>query len=346
MTVEQQPQNEAPSQAAPVVSDPVITPGEPAPVTSADPIGDAAKTGFAEFEAAAKAAEEAGEPGLFKAPDKVDDKKTPIDSAVDDKKTPIDPPKQKLSAQERIAQLTRKSGDKDRELAAERAEKAELKARIEALERGERPAAEADGDKAPSPDDKNPDGTEKYAFGELDTQFVKDMAKHEARQIVREERARDEQTRQEQAAREAAEAQQASWADQLETAATTHPDFVEKVFRGGEANAYALNKETFEMAQDSTVGAQVLYHLASNPKEALALYNIDDPVERARSFGRLEARFESGAQPPKAANPTTNPPKADPPAEHARGSNGQFTGTPSDFKSFEAKYQPVLDKQR
>lgn len=331
-----------------IVSETVIQPGDSTPVApvSNDPVGDKAISDFKAFEDAARAAEEAGHPDLFKAPDKVESKPADAPPPAAEQK-PADAPKPKLSAAERIAQLTRQKGDKERELEAANTRLREQEERIAALERGERPAAAtSDEPVAPTPNDKNPDGSEKYAFGELDSAYIRDLARHEALQTVREDRTRGEKARQEQAAREAAEALDNQWADQLEAATAQHPDFVEKVFRGGEAKAYALNRETFEMAQESEFGAQVLYHLASNPKEALALYKIADPVERARSFGRLEARFESGAQPVPPANPTPRTPKADPPAPQARGTNGQFEGTPTDFKSFEAKFQPILDKQR
>lgn len=299
---------------------------------------------FAEFEAAQKAAEAAGEPGLFKAPDKVDEKvvEKPKDGepakAADEPKA--DAPKK--SAQERIRELTRRGKDAEREKDAKEAENAELRARLEALERGERPAATADDqDAPPDPNAKNEDGSDKYAFGELDTQYVKDLAKHEARQIVREERTRDEQIRQQQAAAAQTEEAEQAWVDQLDTAAKEIPDFLEKVFDGAKAGAWPLNREVAELIQDSEVGAKIAYHLANNLREAVALDRIEDPVERARSFGRLEATLQAASKPAPVKAPS-----ADPPATHARGTNGQFTGTPTSFADFEAKFQPVLDKQR
>lgn len=304
---------------------------------------------FAEFEAAQAAAEK-GEADKEPVTDAANTDEKPAKSAENTSAKPAaaaDAPKK--SAQERIRELTRRGKEAERERDAERAEKQALLDRIAALERGERPAAEqAEDDSPPDPEATNADGTPKYRFGELDTAYVRDLAKYEARQLVREERARDEQRRQQQAAAAQAEEAEQAWADQLEAAAATIPDFVEKVFDGGKANAYALNRETFEMAQESDVGAQVLYHLATNPKEALALYKIDDPVERARSFGRLEARFQPGAQPPKTAEKPAKTPKADAPAPQARGTNGQFSvpNDTTDFKKFEAQWQPQLDSGR
>lgn len=300
---------------------------------------------FAAFEAAQKAAEAAGEPDLFKAPDKVD---KPAEAASDSSKegepAKADAPKAdapKKSAQERIAELSRRKGDAERAAEAKEVENRELRARIEALERGERPATEvSDEPAAPAPDDKNDDGTEKYPFGELDTKYVKDLARHEALQTVREERTREAQTRQEQAAREAAEAQEHAFVDQLEAAVKEIPDYAEKVLDGAAAGKWPLNREVDALIRDSEVGAKVAYHLATNLREAVALDKITDPVERARSFGRLEALVQTSTKPPAKSVKT---PTAEAPIPSARGTNGQFTGTPSDFKSFEAKFQPVLD---
>ena len=341
------PENDQPLnndvQIAPSV-DNVIDPANP-PAEAPRPEG--ADT-FAAFEAAQKAAAEAGTPDLFVKPGEViapapdpDKDDAPHEKVGKDAERPDAP---KKSAQERIRELTRRGKDAERERDAKDAELAAMRERLAALEAG-RPAQEAEHvaeDAPPSPNDKNEDGTEKYAFGELDTQYVKDLARHEARQIVREEqRARDEQRQQQAAAAKAEEAEQA-FVDQLETAAKEFPDFVEKVLDGARAGAWPLNREVDALIRDSAVGAKIAYHLATNIREAVALDNITDPVERARVFGRLEATLQVAPKP----TPARKTPSADPPAPQTRGTNGQFTGTPTSFADFEAKYQPVLDKQR
>lgn len=301
---------------------------------------------YAAFEAAQKAAEAAGEPDLFVKPDepakepaKTED--APHEQVGKDAERPDAP---KKTAQDRIRDLTRRGKDAERVAEAKEMENRELRERLEALERGERPAAQAEEIElqAPNPDDKNEDGTDKYAFGELDTKYIRDLSRHEALQTVREERTREESIRQQQAAAAKAEEAEQLWADRLEAAATKHPDFVEKVFHGAEAGKWPLNKDVGALIKDSDVGAEIAYHLATpaNLREAVALDKITDPVERARAFGRLEATMQATPKP----TPTKKLPTAEPPVSHARGSNGQFQGTPQSFQDFEAKYQPVLDK--
>jgi len=335
------PENEAPLnndvQIAPSV-DNVIDPSK----VVEGPKVEGADT-FAAFEQAQRDAEAAGVPDLFVKPGEPAKADPP---KVDEPK--VDEPKAeapKKSAQERIRELTRRGKDAERERDAKDAELAEMRERLAALETGRAPAAEAsDDDAPPDPNAKNADGSEKYAFGELDTQYVKDLARHEARQIVREEqRTRDEQRQQQAAAAQAEEAEQA-WADQLETVAAEHPDFVEKVLDGATAGSWPCSREVGALIRDSEVGAKIAYHLATNLREAVALDNITDPLERARAFGRLEATLQAAPKP--TPGKTVKLPSADPPAPQARGSNGQYSGTPTNFKDFEAKFQPVLDSQR
>jgi len=244
-------------------------------------------------------------------------------------------PKGKKPASERFTDLVKRNHEKDRE-------NADLRARLEALEAAKPDATSSaeetdDGEapKAPHADDKNADGTQKYDFGELTTAFIRDTARFETLQTVREERTREESIRQQQAAAAKAEEAESAWVDQLESAAAKHPDYVEKVLHGAEAGKWPCSRETGAMLRDSDVGAEVAYHLATNVREAIALDGIKDPVEWARAFGRLEARFEAGKPPPPTPRKT---PSADPPPKNqARGANGSFSSVPTDFEAFKAR---------
>lgn len=244
---------------------------------------------------------------------------------------PVEKPKNKTPAAERIAQLTKKNGETERQAQATAAENAELKARLEALERGEKPAPKSDDeDGEPNPEDP------KYKYGEVDAKYIADLASWSTRKTVREERTRDAQSRQEHAAAaEAAEAHE-QLADFLEAGTTKHADFAEVVYEGGRNGTYALGPAVWEMIQNSDVGHQVAYHIAKNPAEAAKIHNMG-PAAQAREFMKLESRFEAAPTPP----PTTKHlPKAEaPPAKHetVRGASGQFTDVPKDFDAFKAK---------
>jgi len=86
----------------------------------------------------------------------------------------------------------------------------------------------------------------------------------------------------------------------------------------------------------------VAYHLANNRDEAKSIAMMH-PLEQARAFGRLEARFLAEAA-AKVAEPKPEPKvKTDapePPTHRARGGGGKFSvdDDTSDFAAFEAKH--------
>jgi hypothetical protein len=88
----------------------------------------------------------------------------------------------------------------------------------------------------------------------------------------------------------------------------------------------------------------ILYHLASNPKEATQVH-AKSPVEQAAYFGRLEAKFTAPAAKPKPKE--SKAPK--PPANQAKGGSGgkvapDMNGA-TDFATFEAGARQALRGQ-
>jgi hypothetical protein len=184
-------------------------------------------------------------------------------------------------------------------------------------------------DKAEIVEGPNP---EKYRYGELDPQFIRDTASHEARiQIERALAAQKAEiaTSQQEAARQAEVVKLQQKATEIETlGASKFEDFVEVVTRGAENGDYPLTREMFELAIETEVAPDILYYLAKNPDEAEQVSEMPSR-KQALWFGRLEAKL-AAKQPRKGT-------LAPVPISSARG-RGATVSTPAattDFAAFE-----------
>lgn len=240
-------------------------------------------------------------------------------------------PKPKKSVDDRIGEITRARRDAER-----RAETAERE--LATLKGGTKPAQTpltGQGDTATSQNGR-PDAS-KYQFGELDAKYIADVVKFETKAVLAEEKAAQEKTRQEEAARLETEKFNDNVKSTVDAGTAEFDDFVDLVVKGGQTGKYDLADDTLQLAVESPVGAQVLYHLASNPKEASEL--AAKPTERARAaaFGRLEAKFSA---PAATEQPKPKIPKAQAPIQQPRGAGGKFSVgyESSNFEEVEAKW--------
>lgn len=194
----------------------------------------------------------------------------------------------------------------------------------------------------PSPDDLAEDGTPKYALGEFDPQYIRDLTRHtlEQERIQAAERQRQEdQQRQETQAREAL---MTEWNGRVETAKAEYPDFVEKSqnLLNGFNNldqGYAGYLSTVIMSMDK--GADVLYYLSNHPEEATKIVN-SGAQKATLALGRIEARFIE-ADKPLAKPKVTKAPPPPPPQTRARGTNGAFISVApdtDDLSAFEKEF--------
>lgn len=78
---------------------------------------------------------------------------------------------------------------------------------------------------------------------------------------------------------------QAGWQEQIVEARTRHTDFDAVALN----NNLPVSQAMAEVISQSDVGADVLYHLGSNPTKAYELAQMHNPVQVAREVGRLEA---------------------------------------------------------
>lgn len=211
-------------------------------------------------------------------------------------------PRPKKTANDRIAELTKARREAERERDEARAQLAQR---------------DAPADKEPDPQDY-----------ETDRDYLKAVARYEARQAAQEART-------ETLAAETARADKAQFDAWTDKAREAHADFDEVVLKGAQEGAWDCTKEMFEAMRDSEAGAGVAYHLASNPDEARRIAALP-PIAQVREILKLE----QGLTPPPTPKPNTVSKAPPPPQSQARGSSGQFkvAADTDDFSAFDKAY--------
>lgn len=306
---------------------------------------DAPEGNFAEFEAAANAGEPEPLPEV-KEPEAKEPVVDPEDEAGDDDDAgevndKIGEDKGDKGEKRRSKPMHQRLGETTEKwrLAEQRAEAAE--ARAAALEKGEKPAdapVAATAQNRPDPNAKNADGSDKYEFGEADPEYQTDLMDWKVESKLAERDAKDAGEKRLASIRETTTKLDTDWAAKAEAAVERYPDFKETVLESAAAGDWECGPIMAIAISASEQGADIAYHMATNPKEAAELNKLaqSDPMEAARRFGRLEARFELQSEKPAAVR-TTNAPE--PPQHRARGGLGKFEvdGATTDFAAFEAK---------
>jgi hypothetical protein len=175
--------------------------------------------------------------------------------------------KSKNATQARIDELTRQRHDAAREAAYWRG-----------VAEAAKPKAET-----PAVTDAEPKETDFEQYGD----YVRALAKHEARQLVMAER--EQMAKQSQAEKVAT-----GWQQRAEAFKATRPDFDTVV---GESTIPIAN-HVLESVKDSEHGPALAYHLAQNPDIAARLNSLP-PRAADREIGRIEATLDKPAAPQK-----------------------------------------------
>lgn len=241
---------------------------------------------------------------------------------AEEKTETLEQKEKKGSLKVRFSELT---GQRDRE--RERAEAAEARAkaaeeRAAALEAKSAPKTEVVEDGKPDP--------EKYtdAF-----KYAEDLAKWTTDQAL----AKNEKERVEKEQRERAEVVVKTFRERQDAFKTANPDYEEVI---ASAEVQVTNEMRDEIVS-SEVGPQLLYHFAHHPEDAERLSKLT-VGGMLRELGKLEARLESKpkesktaakAEVSKAPAPITPLNGGKAPAEVPMNSQGEFTGSYSEWKA-------------
>lgn len=196
---------------------------------------------------------------------------------------------------QRIAHYRAVAGDAERraEAAERRAEEAERRAGIG---KAAAPTLTEIMAKEPHFNDKNPDGTDKYEFGEADPLYGED--RQDWKLDVRDAKTRDGAAK-DQAASAASETQQKTVAEvtgllsaKMEAGAKAYNDFQEVVTKGAEAREEPMHAVITVATAASPVGEHIIYRLAS---DEAAQERLD--VEIAKALNQAAQLRASGRQP-------------------------------------------------
>ena len=202
-------------------------------------------------------------------------------------------------------------------------ENEDLRNRIAALERGEKPAALTNDTQAAktTPKDGKPDPTDtaKYQYGELDAQYLADLSAWAAREAIRQERESEKTqklTQEEQAAANALKARVTAFE---EAGMDQYDDFQEVVVDAIKRNRtepghFPMSETLGEMILESDHGQAIIYELASDLKEARRIAELS-PARQAAWFVRKEDEISAGSARRTDENERDNDP---PPAEARR----------------------------
>jgi hypothetical protein len=232
--------------------------------------------------------------------------------------------KPKSKVQERIDELVRQREEIKRESERQLQEvRREFEAKLAAISKPAEVIKQETTNAEPAPDALNPDGSPKYALGEFDPQYIRDLTRFtlESERAVVMQREAEQRKQAEQLTQ--AMALQQSWNQKVESAKEKYPDLIEKgqTLLGGFANLpqdYATYLSTVLQSMDH--GPDVLYYLSSHPDEARTIVN-SGAQKATLALGRIEAKFVQAEAEKVVAKPkvTQAPP---PPRVGSRGTGG------------------------
>jgi hypothetical protein len=230
-----------------------------------------------------------------------------------------DKPK-KTARDHQVERLKREKSDLNRRLRALEGGQgtAALQAQITALEArltgGKGGDSKSTGTAAPDPSD-----TDKYPLGHLDDRYIEDKLEWLAEQKATKLADSALQRQQENERNAVVERAQAELLEKVDTLAekgtALFPDFQEEVVEAGMRGDWKLSQTTFEAAHDADNGAQILYELSQDKKEAARVAALS-PIQQLRYV--LDRDAELG--PPK-GKARTKPQAGDPPKSQSKGAN-------------------------
>lgn len=212
---------------------------------------------------------------------------------------------------------------------------------------------------------------EKYEYGEADPQYLRDLARYEGRKAFAEAQAEAKEAERKTQAEAVSTELNNKWNEKAAQGAAKYADFNEVVLESAAAGEWPCPPLVAAAISQSDVGADVAYHLASNPDQATAIATglATDPLGAAREFGAIEGRFMDAPPTAPASNhpldvaifagrlsafinrapkteaaPVKTTQAPEPPGHRVRGASGQFEA-PADTTDFAAFERKALGKR-
>lgn len=201
----------------------------------------------------------------------------------------------------------------------------ELLQRLENLEKGLSPQNRG-GNSSTEKAAPDPSDTDKYPLGHLDDRYIEDrlewLAEKKAAERADAVLQRQQEIEQETAQQEMVQALLEKVDDLSTRGSDLFDDFQESVVEAGMRGDWDLDQPTFEAAHEAEHGAQILYELANNPKEA-------SRVAKLSPYQQLKFVQERDAEIGKGKSARRIPRAGEPPKNAARGANSRTTINPA-----------------
>lgn len=221
-------------------------------------------------------------------------------------------PKNKRKTADYIREMKRERRELRRELAEERRKNSSFETRLQAMENGVLQQPRGGGNSEPTREKPDPNDAAKYPLGVLDDGFINDLTDYHAEEKVRkviEARAESERAQADNARAEQHLASLREKADNLtDSGSDLYDDYEEKVLEAGLRGDWSLTETTFTAATEATHGAQILYELAGDKKEAKRVSELS-PYQQMKFVADRDAEIAKTAQPrrkPKADAPPSS----------------------------------------
>jgi hypothetical protein len=250
-------------------------------------------------------------------------------------------PLKKSAKDHQIERLKREKAELNRKL-REGGGNAELVRRLENVEKGLSGGNGSDTKTVGTEPD--PSDTAKYPLGHLDDRYIEDKLEWLADKKATERADAVLQRQQESERNDAASRQRADLLDKVDDlsarGADISDDFQEAVVEAGMRGDWDLSQATFEAAHEAENGAQILYDLSQNPKEARR-------VAKLSSYQQMKFVQERDAEIGTGKKPRTKPKAGDPPKNTARGANSRTEINPAtdNLQDFEKAWAKDAKKQ-
>lgn len=224
-----------------------------------------------------------------------------------------------------------------RERAAAMREARELRRRLEAVENGDLArrlenlekglqGGNGGGNSNSGTPEPDPSDTDKYPLGHLDDRYIEDKLEWLAEKKAAERADAVLQRQQENERNSVVERQQQELLEKVDDLAVRgsdiYEDFQESVVESGMRGDWDLSQATFEAAHEADNGAQILYELAQDKKEA-------SRVAKLSPYQQIKFVQERDAEIGQSKKPRRIPQAGEPPKNTARGANSRTQINPA-----------------